>query len=267
MVLTHKTLWHYGTDGLIDWSNREHDCGCSINQTLVLAHDLRPSSSMTFSTLSFRCACVMWDGRRRAAEKWRFSRTDSVPITTSSCKQNGRIMTRADTYEWWSQWTIRWACCVWWNNHPSTASKISWFFIYTCSTTTHCHHPHTATTHTHCHDPHTLPPPSHCHHAHTATTHTHCHHPHTATTNTHCHHPHTLPPPTHTATTHTHCHHPYMHEHLSHLHHIAWDALEVFRLTFTIDQHSPTQARLSLTPRKNIKQPACRAATPAFQIS
>ena len=221
---------------------------------------------MTLSTLSFRCACVMWDGRRRAAEKWRFSRTDSVPITTSSCKQNGRIMSRADVHEWWSQWTIRWACCVWWNNHPFTAPKVS--FIYTCSTHTRCHHPHMLpppthhTTHTRCHHPHTLPPPTHA-----ATTHTR-HHPHTLPPPTHA------PPPTHTATTHTRCHHshtllPLTHAWMSsHLNNIAWDALEVFRLTFTIDQHNPTQARLSLTPRKNIKQPACRAATniePALQ--
>ena len=53
----------------------------------MLAHPLRPSSSMTLSTLSFRSARVIREGRRRAAEKWRFSRTESVPITTSSCQQ------------------------------------------------------------------------------------------------------------------------------------------------------------------------------------
>ena len=52
--------------------------------TLVSAHFVSPSSSMTFSTLSFLCWRVMWDGRRREAEKWKFSRTVNVPIMMSS---------------------------------------------------------------------------------------------------------------------------------------------------------------------------------------
>ena len=58
---------------------------------LVLAQPLRPSSSMTFSTLSFRSACVIQEGRRRAAGKWRFSKIDSVSIITSSCHQYWRV--------------------------------------------------------------------------------------------------------------------------------------------------------------------------------
>ena len=55
--------------------------------TLVSAQYWSPSSLMTLLTLWVRWLLVVLDGKRRAAEKWRFSRTDRVPITTSSYNQ------------------------------------------------------------------------------------------------------------------------------------------------------------------------------------
>ena len=55
----------------------------------MLAQPPGPSSSMTFSTLSFHSAHHL-EGRQRVVEKWRFSRTDGVHITTLSCRQYWR---------------------------------------------------------------------------------------------------------------------------------------------------------------------------------
>lgn len=60
----------------------------TVHITFVSAQFPRPSSNMTWSTLASRSASVTSLGSRSAAEKWKFSRTVRVPITTSSCKRH-----------------------------------------------------------------------------------------------------------------------------------------------------------------------------------
>ena len=57
---------------------------CKFHLTFVSAQSVNPSSFTTFSTLSFLSCWDMWLGSLNDAENWKFSRTVSPPITTSS---------------------------------------------------------------------------------------------------------------------------------------------------------------------------------------
>jgi len=67
---------------------------CHQALTFLSAQLFRQSSWMTFSTLSFRSFLDMWDGRRREAEKLRFSRTVKLPVTISSCREKARGLSK-----------------------------------------------------------------------------------------------------------------------------------------------------------------------------
>lgn len=80
--------------------------------TFVLQHEVRPRSSIMLWTLCFFSFHGMLFGSRRAAEKYKFSFTDSVPISISSWIQKIRvykILTSSTKHN--TQCTLLWQCC------------------------------------------------------------------------------------------------------------------------------------------------------------
>ena len=81
-------LWFYNNDWLLVYrlhcSTTSSSLGC---RTLVSAQCCRPSSLTTLLTRCSRSSWLTDEGSRRAAEKWKFSFTLNVPMTTSSWKK------------------------------------------------------------------------------------------------------------------------------------------------------------------------------------